>query len=276
MKVFISWSGPQSLTVAKALRSWVEETIQAVKPWMSKSDITAGARWTPEINAQLSQTKFGVICLTRENQHAPWVLFEAGALAKALEDTYVVPYLIDMAPPDVEGPLAQFQMQRNDMDGTFELLKSMNKALGSDALEDATLKRVFDRSWPDLRQAFERLETPEAPEVQQQRSTEAVTREVLELVRSLTRRLDEVPTRRELAAHDLARRTSLSGTPPFDRRHWEALEELKAREELKREELLFEDQMESQSEDEIERAIELEEAKGELEFESRHDTYEDE
>jgi hypothetical protein len=96
MKVFISWSGPRSRHVARALHDWLPDIVQYVEPWMSHEDIQAGARWSPEINDQLSQTKFGIICLTPENQHKPWLAFEAGALAKTVDDAYVVPYLIDM------------------------------------------------------------------------------------------------------------------------------------------------------------------------------------
>jgi hypothetical protein len=48
-----------------------------------------------------------------ENQVAPWILFEAGALAKTIESTFVVPYLIDLEPPNINrGPLKQFQAKR--------------------------------------------------------------------------------------------------------------------------------------------------------------------
>jgi len=156
---------------------------------MSTEDIRVGARWTSEINRELSQIKFGIIYLTRENQRAPWVLFEAGALAKTLEDTHVVPYLIDLEKSDIEGPLAQFQAtQKLGEEGTFELVKALNEAvrkLGEGALKEQALERVFHRGWPDLEEAFRAISEPESPKPPS-RDSEDILREILDLVRSLS------------------------------------------------------------------------------------------
>lgn len=187
MKVFISWSGDQSLAVAQALWKFLPDIIQNVDPWMSAESLTAGARWTPKISEQLEETKFGIICLTPTNQAASWLLFEAGALAKTLKDTVVVPYLTNIEPSEVVGPLAQFQSIRRDKKGTWELVKSINKALSEKPLEDARLRRLFERTWPELADAFETIPEPESsPE--EQRSEKDILREVLELTRDLSRR----------------------------------------------------------------------------------------
>jgi hypothetical protein len=84
MNVFISWSGPASLAVAKALKEWLPTVIQAAEPWVSDVDIASGARWSPEVSKQLEAAKFGIICLTPGNMDAPWVLFEAGAISRVV------------------------------------------------------------------------------------------------------------------------------------------------------------------------------------------------
>src|SRR5581483_8186823 len=109
MKVFISWSGKRSRAVAVALRDWLPGVINSVEPFVSSEDIYAGSRWQKEIAEQLESTNFGIVCVTKENQHAPWLNFEAGALAKAVESSYVVPLAVDLKPTDVEIPLGQFQ-----------------------------------------------------------------------------------------------------------------------------------------------------------------------
>ena len=83
MNVFLGWSGNLSHKVAKELVLWITQVIQAVKPWISSQDIEKGARWFKEIGESLSNTDFGILCLTGSNLSAPWILFEAGALSKS-------------------------------------------------------------------------------------------------------------------------------------------------------------------------------------------------
>lgn len=96
MKVFLSWSGDRSKAVAEALHSWLPRVLQAVEPWTSFDNIERGARWAPELAQVLEETRFGILCLTPENLLSPWLLFEAGALSKTLDNTFVSPYLLDL------------------------------------------------------------------------------------------------------------------------------------------------------------------------------------
>jgi len=118
MKVFISWSGDRSKQVALALRDWLPKVIQRVKPWMSDRDVDAGVRWFPEISEQLESSNFGIVCLTPENKERPWIMFEAGALAKKLSASLVCPYLFDLDQAQVAGPPSQFQSVKADEEGT--------------------------------------------------------------------------------------------------------------------------------------------------------------
>lgn len=81
MLVFLSWSGSRSKAVAETFSKWIVQVIQAVEPWIS-SDIEKGARWNSEVAARLEQSRVGIICLTKENLDAKWILFESGALSK--------------------------------------------------------------------------------------------------------------------------------------------------------------------------------------------------
>jgi len=73
---------------------------------LSANDIEKGARWGTEISQELEQSKFGVICVTPENLDARWLNFEAGALSKIVSRNRVCPYLVDMSPTDLVGPLS--------------------------------------------------------------------------------------------------------------------------------------------------------------------------
>lgn len=125
VKVFISWSGEPSRSIAKALRDWIPTVVQHIQPWMSDEEIKSGSRWNDEVGAALDETNFGVVCVTASNQHEPWLMFEAGALAKRLEVARVVPLCLDLAPADVTGPLSSFQGRCLDEDGMKRLVQEM-------------------------------------------------------------------------------------------------------------------------------------------------------
>jgi hypothetical protein len=163
MKVFIIWSGEKSRHVAKCLRKWIPDVIQRAEPWMSEKDIPAGARWRTEIQEVLKVAKFGIICLTETNPQEPWLLFETGALAKTVEDTYVCPYLIDLRREEIpEGPLAEFQAKVADKEGTFEVMRTLNEAMGKEGLTKEQLERSLGTWWGELEREI--AKAPEEPE----------------------------------------------------------------------------------------------------------------
>src|SRR5437588_559867 len=79
MKIFISQSGDKSKLAAQYLRDWLRCVIQSLEPWVSAIDIDAGDRWSVRVDQELEETNFGILCLTRANTTAQWILFEAGA-----------------------------------------------------------------------------------------------------------------------------------------------------------------------------------------------------
>jgi hypothetical protein len=149
VKIFISWSGARSEALASALREWFPLILHYVDPWLSKSDIQAGERWSIEIAKELEACNFGIICVTRENVGAPWILFEAGALAKSMQDGRVIPLLLDLDVKDISGPLAQFQAKKVDNAGIRELALSLNKA-STAPVPEIQLDKLIAALWGDL------------------------------------------------------------------------------------------------------------------------------
>ena len=92
MKVFLGWSGSASHKVALAFHGWLLNVIQAIKPYISSEDIAEGARWSTEIAKELESSNFGIIFVTKENVHSPWINFEAGALSREIEKSHVTPW----------------------------------------------------------------------------------------------------------------------------------------------------------------------------------------
>lgn len=149
MKVLISWSGIRSKAVAESLHYWLKSVIQSIEPWMSEEDIKKGTRWNSELASELEKTRVGIICLTPENLNEPWILFEAGALSKTLENTFVCPYLFKIEKAELKGPLSQFQVTKAIKDDTKKLLTTINNA--SDVpLTEIQLDDAFRRWWPKL------------------------------------------------------------------------------------------------------------------------------
>ena len=185
MKLFLSWSGDQSRAAAEAVRGWIRYVINAVEPWMSKPDIDAGARWNAALQGKLEESRFGVLFVTRDNMTAPWLLFEAGALAKTSQDTYVCPYLIGLEPQELTGPLSQFQAQVADEEGTLALLKTINRALDSGSrLSDEHIEKAFKKQYSDLKDKLDALPTAQT-EKSPRRDPDDMIREVLAIVRRL-------------------------------------------------------------------------------------------
>lgn len=154
MKVFLSWSGERSKAVAELLNEWLCCVIQAARPWVSTRDLDRGSLWFSEINDQLKDTSVGIICLTQENRVRPWILFEAGALAKGLSTARVCTLLIDLEPKDVEDPLAQFNHTSPTEESMFNLVRTLNTALGVNGLDPRVLEQVFETYWPQFDKKF--------------------------------------------------------------------------------------------------------------------------
>jgi len=152
MKVFLSWSGKLSRDIAVALDEWLPYVIQAVKPFVSAGDIDKGDRWGKVLADELAQIGFGIIIVTRENRHAPWIHFEAGAISKALDKSSVSPLLFGVDAAKLDGPLQQFEATIYEQDDIFSLLRSINARLeAGDQVPYDVLRNEFDAWWPKLK-----------------------------------------------------------------------------------------------------------------------------
>lgn len=191
-KVFISWSGEHSRQVALALHDWLPSVLHSVEPFVSDKDIYAGSRWQLEIAKQLETTNFGLVCVTRKNQFKPWLNFEAGALAKAVDGSRVVPLAIDLKLTDVQLPLGLLQAKPATQEGLGDVLKSLNAA-GDPPLGDVRLSQAIEVWWPRLegtlngiREAAARAATAAEPS-SPTRTERDLIEETLNTIRSLAR-----------------------------------------------------------------------------------------
>jgi len=151
MKVFLSWSGTKSQAVATAFHDWLPYVIQTAKPFISTGDIDKGNRWSEVLAKELREDAYGIICITQDNFKKPWINFEAGAISKAIDISYVSPFLFNVDPADIQGPLQQFQFTVNKKDDIFNLVRSINNRLDpAHQLSYQILSEVFEVWWPKL------------------------------------------------------------------------------------------------------------------------------
>lgn len=201
MKIFISWSGERSQKVASLLDSWLSCVIQAVEPWLSTKDIDRGALWFTEITNQLASINNGIICLTKSNMNKPWILFEAGALAKGLSSARVFTFLIDLQSHEVKDPLGQFNHTLPTRDGLWQLVRSINFGLGDKMIKDNILERVFDTYWPQFESKFNQIlkETPDE-EIKTKVDKEEVFDNLFNAVRNIEKTLRDINIRTQTNA----------------------------------------------------------------------------
>lgn len=203
MKIFLSWSGNKSKLIAESLREWLEQVIQSTEPWISTS-IEKGKKWSKEISDKLEESKVGIICLTRENLNAPWILFEAGAISKS-SDSYVCTFLTDISSPtEIAGPLSSFQHTRFQKDEVLKLLKTINSRIkeskGGKSLNEKSLEDVFEIFYPKLETKITEIldATPEQEEENHIRSDRELLEEIVESQRNLKEKVNDLWTNKDI------------------------------------------------------------------------------
>jgi hypothetical protein len=188
MKVFISWSGIRSKQLGETLRDWLPGVLQLVKPYFTPSDTEKGTRWESEIAKELENSEIGILCVTRENIHSDWVMFEAGALSKVLDKSHVCPVLFGITNTDLAGPLKQFQTTEFSKSDFRKLITVINGHMGDNRLPPKTLDTVFDKWWPELEQQISGILSEDAPNEEPVRSERELLVEILELSRAASSR----------------------------------------------------------------------------------------
>lgn len=154
MKIFISWSGEASHLAAAALKAWLVDFFQTVSEddiFLSSEDIAKGEAWFAKVMKMLDQSSIGIVCLTPENQRAPWVLFEAGALAKHLfaQEARVIPLAIGLARSDLPSPLNELNAASTSREDMLRLVRTVNQTLAA-PVDKGKLERNFAKAWGEL------------------------------------------------------------------------------------------------------------------------------
>ena len=187
MKIFISWSGETSKAIATAFSEWIPKVIQVAKPWISSENIDKGERWNHQLASELESAKVGIICVTPDNQSAPWLLFEAGALSKTIDNTRVCPVLFNINTSDLTGPLTQFQLTLLNKIEIKKLMITINKSFGEYSIHEKLLNDSFEKWWPDFEERISAIPEKLSLSPKIERPDNEIIAEILDIVRKLNR-----------------------------------------------------------------------------------------
>jgi hypothetical protein len=152
---------------------------------MSEADVDKGSRGLREVVNALEGMTLGIVCLTPENLEARWILYEAGALSKTIDDkTRLCTFLLGgLRPQDIKAPLGMFQATRAEKVDTRRLVHTINKTVSEEPLSEGKLDQVFEAMWPNLEGQLRCL-PPAETDVEFRRSVEEMVAEILEITRA--------------------------------------------------------------------------------------------
>jgi hypothetical protein len=152
---------------------------------MSDADIEKGASGLVEVRTKLAGMKVAISCLTPENLSAPWILYEAGALSKTIDDRSRLCTLLiaNLGTKDVPNPLGMFQHTVLEKGDIWKLIQTLNNAMGEDAVAPEIVQDAFETTfWPRLDDRIKELPPYEGPEPPK-RDTEDMLAELLDYAR---------------------------------------------------------------------------------------------
>jgi hypothetical protein len=192
MKIFVSWSGTSSHETALLLREWLRRVLQYSDPFVSSEDISKGAQWLVTISDQLRDTSEGIVCVTPSNVEAPWLNYEAGALAKTTGQTAVRTVLLGLTAGDLPAgaPLSNFQ-HTNALDEAemWSLIESIHaRHTRADTKSMDRVRWAFDQAWPDLQASLGAIDVNPSGDAEQENESdqESLIRDVLQEVKGIS------------------------------------------------------------------------------------------
>ncbi|WP_404474204.1 toll/interleukin-1 receptor domain-containing protein [Microbacterium aerolatum] len=155
MRVFISWSGEQTRRLGNELKDFIDTTFAGhVQTFLSDADIAPGERFLSVVNDNLDDAAIGIVLLTSTNLTAPWILFEAGALAGKTGTGSVIPLLVDIDRAALTPPLSQFQNVYGSIETDVRKLCQRLRDVAGPYLNPSSFEVLFADAWPRLEAAL--------------------------------------------------------------------------------------------------------------------------
>lgn len=190
--IFISWSGDRAKAIAEILASWIPDVAPGATTWVSFGGIPKGAESDAKIQEMLDLTSTGIVVVNPENQFAPWLNYESGAIGAKAPRKAVWTVLDGMGFADLEKPLAVFQATvLSDKEDMAKLVAEINTRNPTEAGASADrVSRWFEGAWPALVSRIGAIEEP-APAADR-RDVADLVEEILELARATSQTVGDL------------------------------------------------------------------------------------
>lgn len=161
-KIFLCWSKFRSRSIATAWAKLLPEIINGVEPILS-TEFQKGKEWSRLLRRDLDEARTGIVFLTPENVNAPWIHFEAGALARALgnHDGDVFTYIYGFDPGKLAGPLSAYHSTVATKVDTQRLVHDLCAALKRKPPDET----AYSAWWVKLEKALDNIPAPGIPEI---------------------------------------------------------------------------------------------------------------
>jgi hypothetical protein len=113
-------------------------------------DIQPGSYWNTVLLSELSTANICLVCVTPENKDSRWLNFEAGAIARSIDEAKVVPVLHQISVRELGYPLALFQCRQLDETGMLGIVRTLAQFDNRSAMQESVLLDAFNDTWPGL------------------------------------------------------------------------------------------------------------------------------
>lgn len=155
--VFLSWSGNKSKDMAQIFSYYLPYILQGRTCFFSPDEIPKGVGWYQYIGEALKNAECGIVFLTRDNISNPWILFEGGGL---FSKGRVNVLLCDMGKEDANNHIwANINLTSVDEAEVYKMIQSLYASTRLEFSEDV-LKANFNRYWPTMKEAFDKVLMP--------------------------------------------------------------------------------------------------------------------
>ncbi|MBU8865574.1 toll/interleukin-1 receptor domain-containing protein [Paenarthrobacter sp. MMS21-TAE1-1] len=173
--------------MAQAIYKCLPSLFDNAKPWISTEN-RSGSIWLPEIDKQLSDTDFGIVCVSKQNQGAPWLNYEAGALSRKVDaKRELMPVLLVDFDDTVEvtGPVTGFQMKFANLEDFFVIMKDLNESELGPGIDADILRMRVELIWPSIEAEVKKVKSSHDSQDVKKRTDDDKYEELLVTVRDI-------------------------------------------------------------------------------------------